>query len=125
MRAHKARNREFASQIERAEAVAEASLLIVVQRAATKGDWRPAAWALERRWPERWARPEIRGDLALVALNPQDVARAIHLGLAAIAKRHADFSQLDIEDDPMHGRDGGPVAPALLTVEPAATVTRS
>ena len=38
-----------------AEATSEPRLLIYVAQAA-RSNWRAAAWLLERRWPERWAR---------------------------------------------------------------------
>jgi transposase len=37
------------------EAVTEARLVVLLARAA-QFDWKAAAWWLERRWPERWAR---------------------------------------------------------------------
>jgi hypothetical protein len=37
------------------EAELEINLVEVLMTAAAKGQWRAAAWLLERRWPERWA----------------------------------------------------------------------
>ena len=37
------------------EAVTEARMVVLLARAA-QFDWHAAAWWLERRWPERWAR---------------------------------------------------------------------
>jgi transposase len=37
------------------ETVTEARLVVLLARAA-QFDWKAAAWWLERRWPERWAR---------------------------------------------------------------------
>ncbi len=37
------------------EALTEARLVVLLARAA-QFDWKAAAWWLERRWPERWAR---------------------------------------------------------------------
>lgn len=36
---------------------AEPGLLAAVLAASQRGSWQAAAWILERRWPERWARP--------------------------------------------------------------------
>jgi transposase len=35
---------------------AEPGLLAAVLAASQRGSWQAAAWILERRWPERWAR---------------------------------------------------------------------
>src|SRR5262245_16412631 len=37
----------------------EAALVSAIA-AAGRRDWRAAAWVLERRWPERWGRVEVR-----------------------------------------------------------------
>jgi hypothetical protein len=39
---------------------AEPGLVAVVVDAARRGSWQAGAWLLERRWPERWARPPQR-----------------------------------------------------------------
>jgi transposase len=41
-------------------AKAEVGLVGVIAAAAQRGSWQSAAWILERRWPERWARPPQR-----------------------------------------------------------------
>lgn len=46
---------ELAGRIDAALATAEAALLATV-RAASNDDWRAAAWILERRYPDTWAR---------------------------------------------------------------------
>lgn len=40
----------------RAQAVPEVRALQVIQRAASRGGWRAAAWFLERRYPDHWGR---------------------------------------------------------------------
>ena len=47
----------FAAAIKKAIAEGEAALIGIVQRATPK-HWQAAAWLLERRWPQRWARRE-------------------------------------------------------------------
>lgn len=39
---------------------AKPGLLAAVLAASQRGSWVAAAWILERRWPERWARPPRR-----------------------------------------------------------------
>lgn len=46
---------ELARRIHAAEADFEQGLLDVVKLAGASGDWRAAAWILERRFPTRWA----------------------------------------------------------------------
>ena len=60
-----ARTRMKAAVIESAELkVSESELVSWIRTAAAK-DWKAAAWILERRFPERWARPErIEGTLS-------------------------------------------------------------
>jgi len=53
----RASDEAFAAAIKKAIAEGEAALVGVVQRATPK-HWQAAAWLLERRWPERWARRE-------------------------------------------------------------------
>lgn len=55
MRAHRKRNPNFATSVKEAEAKAEASFLGKILRHTDK-QWTAAAWMLERRWPERWAK---------------------------------------------------------------------
>jgi hypothetical protein len=47
--------------VQRLEAGHEFNLMRMVDRAAER-DWRAAAWLLERRYPERWARREHTAD---------------------------------------------------------------
>lgn len=41
---------EFAESVEKAEAVAQHTLLARIERASVDGQWQAAAWMLERRW---------------------------------------------------------------------------
>jgi hypothetical protein len=45
-----------------AEAEAVIKNVEVITRAAQDGDWRAAAWFLEHKYPDRWARLEKRAD---------------------------------------------------------------
>jgi hypothetical protein len=47
---------EIEAALERA--TSEARLVALIAQAASKGNWRAAAFILERRYPERWARRE-------------------------------------------------------------------
>lgn len=49
----------FSTAIKEAEAAAESAVLSRILRHMEK-QWTAAAWMLERRWPERWAKREVQ-----------------------------------------------------------------
>jgi transposase len=49
---------------------AEPGLLAAVLAASQRGSWQAAAWILERRWPERWARPPRRQEEPITPSEP-------------------------------------------------------
>ena len=53
---------EFLDALRKAEAEAVITNVEVVTRAAQDGDWRAAAWFLEHKYPDKWARVEKRVD---------------------------------------------------------------
>ncbi len=53
---------EFLDALRRAEAEAVITNVEVITRAAQDGDWRAAAWFLEHKYPDSWARLEKRVD---------------------------------------------------------------
>jgi hypothetical protein len=53
---------EFLDALRRAEAEATVTNVGVITRAAQNGDWRAAAWFLEHKYPDRWARLDKRAD---------------------------------------------------------------
>jgi hypothetical protein len=55
---YQASSESFRSQVEKAESEAVAANTLVVRKAAQAGTWQAAAWWLERRRPEDWARTE-------------------------------------------------------------------
>lgn len=50
------RDAEFAALVQRAEEKAVIGWLAMIQKAAQEGDWRAAAWKLERRHSDQWGR---------------------------------------------------------------------
>ena len=52
-----ARYREFGELVQKALGDSEAGLVARILTASTKS-WQAAAWLLERKWPDRWARRE-------------------------------------------------------------------
>jgi hypothetical protein len=54
---------DFVRALEEAEAIAEATMIGRVQRAASDGVWQAAAWLAERRFPSRWTRKSVMEDL--------------------------------------------------------------
>ena len=62
---------EFAEQIRKGEALAEAKRIDIIRKAGEgkgqfqeKPDWKAAAWYLERRYPEKWGRRIISADVS-------------------------------------------------------------
>lgn len=51
----------FADEVQRARAEGESRNVMLIASAA-QNNWQAAAWLLERRHPERWARPSQRGE---------------------------------------------------------------
>lgn len=49
--------REFFLALERAQAAAMDTMLSHISSAARQGNWKAAAWSLERRFPDVWGRP--------------------------------------------------------------------
>ena len=70
MRAHRARHEDFATALEKAEATAEAGFMAKILR-HTEKQWTAAAWMLERRWPDRWAKREVVLDSSDVEPDPR------------------------------------------------------
>jgi hypothetical protein len=75
---------DFAVAATRAEAQAELAALNEVRREGSFGDWRAAAWFLERRHPSRWRRRdtidhsgEVRRTVEVVAPSDEERAAAI------------------------------------------------
>jgi transposase len=51
-------------------AAAEPGLLAAIVAASQRGSWQASAWILERRWPERWARPPRRQEEPIPTSEP-------------------------------------------------------
>jgi hypothetical protein len=69
----KSRNSKFRQAIEAAEAYLEFALVAEVAKAAQR-DWRAAMAILERRFPKRWARPEVRVQMSMRSSASADAA---------------------------------------------------
>jgi hypothetical protein len=49
---------EFCEAVKKAEAEAEAAAVVQIKTAASNGTWQAAAWFLERKFKDRWARTD-------------------------------------------------------------------
>lgn len=72
LRAHRRRNKAFATALESAEAEAESAIHGKILRHMDK-QWTAAAWMLERRWPSRWAKREPEVEVNVAAPPPAQV----------------------------------------------------
>lgn len=98
---------QFMQSVREAEAVAEASLVQVVQRSAHGGDYRAAALILERRWPNRWGRHD-RHELAVHPVVPATTART---RLAAALDRLGAELAADLAPPPIEVAEAPPPIP--------------
>lgn len=115
----KARRPEFRAAVEAAEAGLELGLVAQLVKAASS-DWRAALMMLERRFPERWAKPEIRAQMTAVNIDTTELARAITAGLSLVAAKHAAWDDPDQDGDAEPGSANGQPPEA-----PRAGVSRS
>lgn len=82
--------------MQRAEAESERALVAIVRAAAPK-TWTAAAWLLERRFPARWARPEIRRQPPPPPKTAEDLSK---LPEEELLKRWKALTGLDWVDPP-------------------------
>lgn len=92
----KKRDPEFAARLEKAESEAESGLVADIKKAGG-ADWRAAMALLERRFKERWSKPEVQQQLNVSNVDTDSLSKAILEGLSVIAKRHANFDEPDID----------------------------
>lgn len=85
----KQRDKGFRAALEAAEAGLELGLIAEIRKAASAGDWKAAAWLAERRFPERWSKPEIRATLAAVNVDTEDLKKALFSGIGLLASMWA------------------------------------
>jgi hypothetical protein len=73
--------------------------LAKIEKAATDGDWRAAAWKLERRWPDAYGR-KLQADLTLqIQKAAQEVADEIGIDVSLILREAQAYL--------LEGRRGG------------------
>lgn len=111
----KQRNPAFRDALEAAESGYELAMVAIVTKAA-QVDHRAACWILERRFPERWARPEIRTQLNAVNLDTEELKKAFQAGLSNLARLWAP-RDVDDQDQPPPPPDAqaAPTAPSGVT----------
>lgn len=94
----KKRDADFARRLLESEAAAEFGMYAEVRLSKEP---RLILELMARRWPERWARPEIRAELAMTNVDPDEITKAFHAGMALIAQRWAPRDAVDEDDRPM------------------------
>jgi len=80
--------RELHEAVNKATAEAEAKDVIRISKAASSGEWRAAAWKLERRYPERFGQKltvEAKGEAAsqILALLKSEVSASAYAEIVA------------------------------------------
>lgn len=81
--------RGFREAIEQARAESEAGMVARIAKAASNGSWQAAAWLLERRAPERWAKAAERRLLADQEIPVETVADPFAAADELAARRRA------------------------------------
>jgi hypothetical protein len=102
---------DLCGAVTRARAECEVRCLALINRAARK-DWRAAAWLLERRYPQRFGRPEAR-PARRAAPPPMPVGVAIDL------QPYMEILR-SIDAPPQGAPPGAPPAPSLGLPQPSA-----
>lgn len=97
MRMHKQRNPEFVTELEKAEAQAECALHSRMLR-HMDAQWTAVAWMMERRWPERYAKAEVRAQLSISNVSSDDIVHGIHAFLANVEARHNPPGERDLDE---------------------------
>jgi hypothetical protein len=102
-----------ASRPRSTDALTEARMVVALAKAAALGDWRAAAWMLERRWPvrRRQSRPRLASDGG-AAYAETPAGRCWIRGIRA-ASAAAIFRPLELEGEGCHS--------VLPSVESAGT----
>lgn len=96
LRQHKRTHPEFLTAIKEAETRAESTFLSRIM-AHTDRQWTAAAWMLERRWPERWAKREV------VAPQNKDDARRLAADVRSIIAQESDATPTNQAPAPQGG----------------------
>ena len=80
VRSHRKRHSEFATALEKAEATSALRLVTRIQTASEK-QWQAAAWILERRWPNEWARrdPQLTESVQEIGSKIRDFLAAARI----------------------------------------------
>jgi hypothetical protein len=86
-------------RLKQAEGRAAITWLAKIEKAASDGDWRAAAWKLEKRWPEVYGR-RLQADLTLqIQQVAQEVADEIGIDVALVLREAQAYL--------LEGRRGG------------------
>jgi hypothetical protein len=91
----KKNNPDFARRLAEAEAKAEFGMYAKVRASE---DEKIILELMSRRWPERWAKPEIRAELATLNIDQDEFVKAMLAGMAVIAQKWAPRGAPDEED---------------------------
>lgn len=82
------RNRAFAAAVEEAEAHHEMQMVSRIKASANAGDWKAAAWWLERQRYDEWGAPLDRGKMPALSVE-------VKSGAAAAVAAGGESSSLD------------------------------
>ncbi len=98
--------REFSAALDKALSEAELSDIGVITRAAQSGDWKAAAWRLERRFPKRWGRRDASTVTVQGGSKPVGIAATGRVEFEVVPSRTRS------EEPASPAAGGGEVSPA-------------